>query len=364
MSVLSDLLSGQSVGAKNALDRTMATFNPSTPTGSALASLASSLNESRDRDFMGKVFAANPQFATQLFSAQQGQQQLANQSRMTGLEEEKLKGSALSELKKQQQEAERQSALAELTKQLSGGGSIEQFLGGAAQYDPRYAGSLIDYKVSQEKMKAEQEKAKQPNWQVKEVNGQLVSYDANNPVAGATPITGGGQTLPDVKGETDLRKEFDNLNKDYRIISDSYNKIKKVEQSPSAAGDLSLIFSYMKLLDPASTVREGEFATAQNAAGIPTQIQNIWNKAQSGERLAPEQRADFLNQAKNLYQAQSQSYSSGVEKYRGLAKDYGYNPDRIVKPITEGSLKQEQPTQTKTIGGVTYVNRGGKWFKQ
>ena len=38
---------------------------------------------------------------------------------------------------------------------------------------------------------------------------------------------------------------------------------------PDAAGDMALIFSYMKMLDPNSTVREGEYATAQDAGSIP-----------------------------------------------------------------------------------------------
>lgn len=178
------------------------------------------------------------------------------------------------------------------------------------------------------------QKASQPDWQVKEVNGRLVRYDANNPTQ-VEGLTGQGGIGADVKGESELRKEFDTLNKDYRIVNDAYNKIQKSANDPSAAGDLALIFSYMKILDPGSTVREGEFATAQNAAGIPTRIQNLWNRAQTGERLSSEQRADFLNQSKNLYDAQAEGYKAGVTKYRGLATEYGYNPDRIVKPIAE-----------------------------
>lgn len=269
----------------------------------------------RDKEHMMKVFAANPEFAKTLYGTQSAMDENKTRSALAQLE-----------FRKQQLEENKQSALANLTPDLASG-NIEKFLTQAAPYDPRYASALIEYKT-------EQGKAQQPDWQVKEVNGQLVRYDAKNPDAGVVTMTGGGQPLPDVKGESELRKEFDSLNKDFRTINDSYNKITEVSKNPSAAGDISLIFSYMKMLDPSSTVREGEFATAQNAAGVPTQVQNVWNRAVSGERLAPEQRIDFVNQAKNLYTAQSSSYSSGVDKYRGLAKDYGFNPDRIVKPLS------------------------------
>lgn len=75
------------------------------------------------------------------------------------------------------------------------------------------------------------------------------------------------------------------------------------EGEPSAAGDLSLIFSYMKVLDPPSTVREGEQALAENARGVPDSIRNMYNKVVAGERLTPEQRKDFQNQAENIYRS-------------------------------------------------------------
>lgn len=192
---------------------------------------------------------------------------------------------------------------------------------------------------------------KRPEYKVQEINGQLVRYNPDDPNTPPQVIFGGtgGMNPKVVQGEGDLRKEFDGLNKDYRVVSDAYNKIAKTSQDPSAAGDLSLIFSYMKILDPGSTVREGEFATAQNAAGVPVQIQNLWNRAQNGERLAPEQRADFLNQAKNLYDAQSQNYESGVTKYRDLATEYGYNPDRIVKPLAKKNDKPLTELSTQEL---------------
>lgn len=86
----------------------------------------------------------------------------------------------------------------------------------------------------------------------------------------------------------------------------------------------------MKMLDPGSTVREGEFATAQNAAGVPTQIVNQYNKAKSGERLAPEQRADFLNQAKEQYLGAEDLFNVRADQYQNLATQYEFNPERIV----------------------------------
>ena len=103
----------------------------------------------------------------------------------------------------------------------------------------------------------------------------------------------------------------------------------------NAVGDLSLIFGYMKMLDPGSVVREGEFATAQNAAGVPERIQNIYNQVVSGQRLSPSQRQSFKGQAGKLYstaQTQEAQVRQGIER---IAKGYGLNTANIFYTPTE-----------------------------
>lgn len=116
---------------------------------------------------------------------------------------------------------------------------------------------------------------------------------------------------PDEKDVTSqvntLRSTINTNLSDFRKVEDSFKRIQSVAKNPSAAGDLALIFNYMKLLDPGSVVRESEFATAQNAAGVPDRVRNTYNRVLSGERLAPEQRADFVGQADNLFTAQRES---------------------------------------------------------
>jgi hypothetical protein len=65
----------------------------------------------------------------------------------------------------------------------------------------------------------------------------------------------------------------------------------------SAPLDIALVFSFMRALDPGSTVREGEFATAKTAGSIPTAIYNAYNQALKGNFLTPEQVKQFLQAA-------------------------------------------------------------------
>jgi hypothetical protein len=119
----------------------------------------------------------------------------------------------------------------------------------------------------------------------------------------------------------DLRREFSAIPsiRQFADQSDAFGRIAASAQNPSAAGDLALIASYMKLLDPGSTVREGEAASAQNAAGVPERIRALWNNLSKGERLTASQRSDFLNRAKLIYESAEGSYNRTYDQYKNIA---------------------------------------------
>ncbi len=129
-----------------------------------------------------------------------------------------------------------------------------------------------------------------------------------------------------------LRKEVmtNQVTKDTQAISAAYAKMKAAAATPSAAGDLSLIFGYMKVLDPGSTVREGEFANAQNAGGVDSRVVAMYNNIRNGQRLTPEVRADFMGQARGLYDAQLGRFKAFSDPYRALASKQGVDPGDVV----------------------------------
>src|SRR5690606_34926922 len=82
---------------------------------------------------------------------------------------------------------------------------------------------------------------------------------------------------------------FSSLSDDLRNESSAYldqraswGRIRASAQNATAAGDLALIFNYMKLLDPTSVVREGEFATAQNSGSVPNRVIALYNNLLNG----------------------------------------------------------------------------------
>lgn len=158
----------------------------------------------------------------------------------------------------------------------------------------------------------------------------------------------------DIKGTDRLRGEFERAPevKAYRDSAISLEKMEHAAGDPSAAGDLALIFSYMKVLDPGSTVREGEFATAQNAAGVDGRIQSQYNKIISGERLNPGQRSDFLRRARELHQAHRKAYDSAAQQYARLARERGANPRNVVRDAQdEGPASNSVGVRMRDVDG-------------
>lgn len=150
----------------------------------------------------------------------------------------------------------------------------------------------------------------------------------------------------DFANSNTLRDEFNKQSGDFIKVRDAHQRVLASAQNPSAAGDLALIFNYMKVLDPGSTVREGEFATAQNSGGVDSRVTAMYNSVLNGQRLAPEVRADFVARSQALYGRQAASHEQLRSQYTALAQRGGLNPENVVvdyRPKAEEAPK-EQPS--------------------
>jgi len=142
-----------------------------------------------------------------------------------------------------------------------------------------------------------------------------------------------------------LRKEFTGLGqvKDFGNIVAAYTRIQKSVEQPSAAGDLSLIFNYMKMLDPQSVVREGEFAAAAAAGGYGERIAAMVQKLKDGTLLTASQRADFVDRATRLYKGAEGTFDERRAEYEGFAERAGLPTDIFPDYRYKGELPQ-RPT--------------------
>lgn len=146
----------------------------------------------------------------------------------------------------------------------------------------------------------------------------------------------------DVEGG--LRKEFVKASAPFTDSRDAFRRVMASENT--GAGDVSLIFNFMKTLDPGSTVREGEFATAEQTAGIPGRVVQQYNKAITGERLTQDQRAEFKSQAEVLFERQKQQHEQRVTQFGGIAGRLGITPENVLIDLQSApELQQAQSAQ-------------------
>jgi len=192
-----------------------------------------------------------------------------------------------------------------------------------------------------------------------EIDNNLVSVDRNSgkiEVLYESPPEG-----PDAEQIANLRRELVGTMpvKNYIEIGFAYDKVAKTPAT--AAGDLALVFNYMKLLDPGSVVRESEFRTASQARAwlgnldasgqgsiVPANVRAFIQGAREGTILLPEQRQDFKNVAKTIFEGAKEPYERQVNFFRELAIQQGINPDFIITDYGFGSQRVEPPLDTQT----------------
>lgn len=150
-------------------------------------------------------------------------------------------------------------------------------------------------------------------------------------IAGDLAVEQQKRTTGGVGEARQLRSEFEGLPavKNFAEVHQAYKIIRDLPSTK--AGDLTLITKYMKLIDPASSVREGEVASAKNAGGVPSWIVEQYNRLQSGApALDPKLRQDFVARAGDLYQSYLGSHRNLESQYSDIARRGGFDPRDVV----------------------------------
>jgi hypothetical protein len=129
--------------------------------------------------------------------------------------------------------------------------------------------------------------------------------------------------------------------KDFVVVRDNFKRIRESAKLRSGQGDLSVIFAYMKVLDPTSVVREGEYKNAAEAVGKIQQLENVPKKWLSGNKLTDEGRAGFMRAAQTLYHAKKGDYDNAVSFYKNQARAFGLDPSIVIRNFA-GTLEQPE----------------------
>lgn len=132
-----------------------------------------------------------------------------------------------------------------------------------------------------------------------------------------------------VAEEARLRGEYTKRTEDLSAAERNFQIIQTSAADNSGAGDIALVTSFMKMLEPSSVVQETEFAIAANAGGLLGRLQAIATKVENGQFLSPEQRADFERLAGQYLSAAQQQEGPVRESYQAIIENYGLNPVNV-----------------------------------
>jgi hypothetical protein len=154
----------------------------------------------------------------------------------------------------------------------------------------------------------------------------------------ALKATGGIDPAKAFEQEEKLRKEFQGRTKVYGELGTTYNNIKSSAEAKNGPGDIALITGFMKMLDPGSVVRETEFATARDTAGLYERLLNTSQKLQSGQLFAldSKQRQEYVNLAKQYLDSAQKKAGEDKKALGVVVKNYRLNPDNVFGPEDVG----------------------------
>ena len=153
------------------------------------------------------------------------------------------------------------------------------------------------------------------------------------------------------KHAMDLRKEWQGRPefKEFQGVSNAFDTVTALAKSGNAADDMAMVFTFMKALDPSSSVKEGEYASARNTTGVPGVIMNAYNQAKDGKLLNPEQRKEFVATAKRLFDTRKAQVDPIAKYYMGQAEKLGIAPEDVV--ASYGSAQPVGPAVPVAGGG-------------
>jgi len=194
----------------------------------------------------------------------------------------------------------------------------------------RYTEALM--KNLEKPAKPEKPEKKQP-WELDpEGQKQYIDFQSRLKKATTPPEKPEKPKKPDLGNYNTLADNFraDKDVQNYTVVRDNFRRINDTLKLGSGFGDLGAIFSYMRVLDPNSVVRETEFKNAEEAVGYVQRTYNLPERWFKGTRLTVQGRRELREAGKRLHDTQKDTYTRKVKLYENAAKKYEVDPELIV----------------------------------
>lgn len=135
--------------------------------------------------------------------------------------------------------------------------------------------------------------------------------------------------------ERQVRTDFDTQAKPFIGIKNNFANIRGLPNDPkkwTAADDIAVTFSFLKMLDSVSTASPGEQAAVRGGGGVIDQLQVLADKltTEKGAQLGPGLRAALRERAQSLYYDSLINHNDMRKEYAGLATRSGLRAPNVV----------------------------------
>lgn len=131
--------------------------------------------------------------------------------------------------------------------------------------------------------------------------------------------------------------QYEAVSKSFRDVRDAYGRILAAkppkDEKLKGPADIALMVGFMKIIDPTTGVREGEYATAANAGGVSQSILNAYNKLVDGGKLTDDLRTSFRVQATQLFNAHRDAQLGLETEYKRMATERNMKPETVVPDL-------------------------------
>jgi hypothetical protein len=158
----------------------------------------------------------------------------------------------------------------------------------------------------------------------------------------ALKASGGVDPQKKFDQEEKIRREWQARSKVFSDLSGTFSNIQASAGAKTGPGDIALITGFMKMLDPGSVVRETEFATARDTAGLFDRLANQAQKLQSGQifSLDSKQRQEYVTLAKQYLDAAQKKADQEKKDLGVVVKNYALNPENVFGISTPSAPNQ------------------------
>ena len=127
-----------------------------------------------------------------------------------------------------------------------------------------------------------------------------------------------------LSGESGLRKEYNQLTRDFRVAARGYDGVIKGLDQENGFGDIMAITSFRIMFEPNSVVREAEFEITSKGAGWWEDFKKTPQKFMDGDKLSDQARKS-MKALVDEYMVQIKIRANKHYKtYSKIAKDRGY----------------------------------------